>query len=97
MKMAEALALVGGYVGEEILKRNEYLEAENEILRSKLTGRISFTNAERIRLAKLGNELGRKALEGVAGVESPGGISPPGAHRTGREPLDSSGSYHPAV
>ena len=30
-------------------------------------------------------------------VESPGGISPPGAHRTGREPLDSSGSYHPAV
>ena len=30
-------------------------------------------------------------------VESPGGTSPPGAHRTGRERLRSSGSYRPAV
>jgi hypothetical protein len=31
-----------------------------------------------------------------APVESPGGISPPGAHRSRREPLDSPGSCHPA-
>ncbi len=30
-------------------------------------------------------------------VESPGGIAPPGAHRSGRERLRSSGSYRPAV
>ena len=29
--------------------------------------------------------------------ESPGGVTPPGARRTGREPLDSSGSHRPAV
>src|SRR2546430_6627957 len=27
----------------------------------------------------------------------PGGISPPGSHRSGREPLDSSGSCHSAA
>ena len=30
-------------------------------------------------------------------VESPGGVSPPGAHRSGRERLRSSGSYRPAA
>lgn len=35
MKPIEAMALVGGYVDEELLARNEYLAAENEIL-SKL-------------------------------------------------------------
>ncbi len=33
----------------------------------------------------------------VKGVESPRGVSPRGAHRTVREPLDSHGSYHPAA
>ena len=33
----------------------------------------------------------------VAHVESPGGISPPGAHGTGHERLRSSGSYRPAA
>jgi hypothetical protein len=28
-------------------------------------------------------------------AESAGGVPPPAAHRTGREPLDSSGSCHP--
>jgi hypothetical protein len=30
-------------------------------------------------------------------LSSPGGIAPPGSPRTGREPLDSPGSYHSAV
>ena len=35
MKAVEALALVGGHVDEELRLRNEYLAAENEILKSK--------------------------------------------------------------
>jgi hypothetical protein len=50
MKTIEALALVAGHVDEEILKRNEYLAAENEILRSKIKGRLRFSDAERVRL-----------------------------------------------
>jgi hypothetical protein len=57
MEAVEALALVGGDVDEELLLRNEYLAAENEILRSKLSGRSQLTNSERIRLAKLGKQL----------------------------------------
>ena len=82
MKAIEALALVGGHVvrrrssssgaiHSELLKRNEYLAAENEILRSKLKGRIRLTDTERIRLAKLGHELGHKALQGVAAIVKP--------------------------
>lgn len=71
MKAIEALALVGGHVDEELLKRDEYLAAENEILRSKIKGRIRFTDAERIRLATLGHELGCKALEDVSAIVKP--------------------------
>jgi putative transposase len=49
-------------VNEELLLRNEYLATENEILRSKLQSKISFSNCERIRLAKLGKRIGIKAL-----------------------------------
>ena len=48
MESAEVLALVGGHVEEEILLRNEYLAAENEILKSKLQGRLRFTEQERV-------------------------------------------------
>jgi putative transposase len=71
MEAIEAMALVAGHVDEELLKRNEYLAAENEILRSKIRGRVQLDNPERIRLAKLGHELGRKALEGVAAIVKP--------------------------
>ena len=54
MEAVEALALVAGHVGEELLLRNEYLAAENEILLSKLIDRPQLTDSERIRLAKLG-------------------------------------------
>lgn len=33
VKVVEAPTLIGGYVAEEILLRNEFLAAENEILR----------------------------------------------------------------
>ncbi len=71
MEAVEALALVAGHVDEELLLRNEYLAAENEILRSKLSGRPQLTNSERIRLAKLGKRLGLKALADVAAIVKP--------------------------
>ena len=46
MEALEALALVGGHVDEELLKRNESLAAENESLRSRIVGRIKLTAPE---------------------------------------------------
>lgn len=71
MKPVEALALVGGYVDEELLARNEYLATENEILHSKINGKIKLTHDERIRLATIGNRIGKKALEDVAHIVKP--------------------------
>lgn len=71
MKTIEVMSIIGGHVNEEILKRNEYLAAENEILRSKIKGRIKFNDDERRRLAKLGKDLGRKALEEIGPIVKP--------------------------
>ena len=71
MKTTEVMAIIGGHVNEELLKRNEYLAAENEILRSKIKGRIKFTDYERRRLAKLGKDLGRKALKDIGSIVKP--------------------------
>ena len=71
MKTEEALAMIGGHVDEELLLRNEYLAAENEILRGKLQGRIKLSNTERIRLAKIGKKLGLKALRDAAMIVKP--------------------------
>ncbi|MGA1870156.1 MAG: hypothetical protein ACMUJM_16590 [bacterium] len=65
MKAIEALALVGGYVDEELLIRNEYLAAENEILKSKIES-FHLNDKERIRLAQIGKRMGIKALRDVA-------------------------------
>lgn len=48
------LAYISGSIDEELIKRNEYLAAENRILRSHIEGRLRLTNPERITLAKLG-------------------------------------------
>ncbi len=71
MKEIEILALISGKVSEEILLRNKYLAAENEILRLKIEGRIHLSDKERIRLATIGNKIGTKALEGIANIVRP--------------------------
>ena len=71
MDAIEALTLVSGHVSEEILIRDEYLAAENEILKSKLKGRIVFKDTERIRLARIGIQMGLKALKDVACIVKP--------------------------
>ena len=71
MKAVEVLSLIGGHVNQELLLRNEFLAAENEILRSRIKGKLKLTDEERIRLAKIGNRLGKKALADVGSVFKP--------------------------
>ena len=65
------LAYVTGSVNQELLLRNEYLAAENRILRAKLPSRLRLSNPERTTLAEIGKCLGRKSLREVACVAKP--------------------------
>src|SRR4029434_10808764 len=65
------LAYISGSVDEELLLRNEYLAAENRILRDQIKGRLQLTDAERQTLAKIAIKLGKKALEEVAQIVKP--------------------------
>jgi hypothetical protein len=58
-------------VNRELLLQNEYLAAENRILRSQLPTRLRLTDPERSTLADIGKRLGRKALRQVARVAKP--------------------------
>ena len=71
MEMVEAMALVSGRVDQELLLRNEYLAAENEILKSKIKKPLHFNNFERIRLAKIGKQIGLNALKEIACIVKP--------------------------
>jgi len=46
MDWARILAYVTGMVDQELLARNEYLAAENRILRAQLKGRLQLSDAE---------------------------------------------------
>jgi hypothetical protein len=65
------LAYVTGLVNQELLLQNEYLAAENQILRAHLPTRLRLTDLERSTLAEIGKRLGRKALKQVARVAKP--------------------------
>src|SRR5262249_47592979 len=65
------LAYIAGSVDDELLLRNEYLVAENRILRRQLKGRIQLTDAERATLAEIGKKLGEQAREQVANIVKP--------------------------
>jgi len=58
-------------VDQELLLRNEYLAAENRILKAQLKMPLRLTDAERMTLAEIAHRLGRKALEDVANVVKP--------------------------
>jgi putative transposase len=65
------LAYVTGSANQELLLRNEYLAAENRILRAKLPTRLPLSNPERITLAEIGKRMGRKALRRLRASLSP--------------------------
>src|SRR5262245_47123574 len=68
---ARLLAYVTGLVNQELLLQNEYLAAENQILRVHLPPRLRLTDPERSTLAEIGKRLGRKALKQVALAAKP--------------------------
>ncbi len=68
MDWARILAYVTGTVDQELLARNEYLAAENRIMRAQLRGRLKLSDAEREALGEIGHRLGRKVLADVATV-----------------------------
>ena len=65
------LAYVTGSVDEELLQRNEYLVAENRVLRHQLAGRLKLSDGERRTLAEIGKRLGQQALAEVATIVRP--------------------------
>ena len=71
MEFARMLAYVTGTVDQELLARNEYLAAENRILKARLKGRPKLSDAERATLGEIGHRLGRKVLGEVANVARP--------------------------
>jgi transposase InsO family protein len=70
-KWARLLAYVTGLVNQELLLQNEYLAAENRILKAHLQPGFRLTDGERTTLAEIGKRLGRKALQKVAGIAKP--------------------------
>ena len=68
MDWARMLTYITGTVDQELLLRNEYLVAENRILKAQLKTPLRLTDAERTTLAEIAHRLGRKALEEVANV-----------------------------
>jgi putative transposase len=68
------LAYVTGTVDQELLARNEYLTAENRVLKAQLNGRLKLSDAERSTLGEIGHRLGRPALAEVATVAKPDAI-----------------------
>jgi putative transposase len=71
MEWARLLAYITGTVDQELLLRNEYLAAENRILKGQLKGRLTLSNSERATLGEIGHRLGRKALGEVATAALP--------------------------
>ena len=70
-KWVRLLAYITGLVNQERLLQNEYLVAENRILRAHLPSRLRLSDPQRSTLAEIGKRLGRKALAEVARVAKP--------------------------
>ena len=65
------LAYITGSVDEQLRLRNEYLGAENRILRDQIKGQLQLSDAERRTLAEIGKQLGKQALEEIATIVKP--------------------------
>jgi len=67
---------VTGLVNQELLLQNEYLAAENRILKGRLQPGWRLSDGERATLAEIGKRLGRKGFRDCSFVASPcAGIS----------------------
>jgi len=70
-KWVRLLAYVTGLVNQRLLLQNEYLIAENRILRSHLPSRLRLSDPERSTLAEIGKRVGRKDLQMVSSAALP--------------------------
>ena len=59
MTWARMLAYITGTVDQELLLRNEYLAAENRILRAQIKGRLLLSDAEKATLAFIVYRVGQ--------------------------------------
>ena len=71
MHWTRLLAFATGLVNQELLLRNEYLLAENRILRAHLPARLGLTDPERRTLAEIAKRVGRKAMKDIAQLAKP--------------------------
>ena len=71
MVWARMLAYITGTVDQELLLRNDYLAAENRILKVQIKGRLLLSDGEKATLSEIAYRLGRKALREVAMVAQP--------------------------
>ena len=71
MNWKNLLESVSESVNDELRLRNEYLVAENRILRNQIDGRVQLTDSERKELAEIGAKLGKKALAEIATIAQP--------------------------
>ena len=65
------LAYITGTVDQELLLRNEYLTAENRILKAQIKGRLLLSDVEKATLSEIAHRLSRKALKDVANSAKP--------------------------
>jgi hypothetical protein len=65
------LESISASVNDHLRLRNEYLMAENRILRNQIDGRVQLTDSHRKELAEIGAKLGKKALEDIATIAKP--------------------------
>ena len=73
-QVGAAADLCNGDGKPTVAAANEYLAAENRILRAHLPTRLRLSDPQRSTLVEIGKRLGRKALEQVACVAKPNTI-----------------------
>ena len=71
------IATVARLLCRELTLGNEYLRLENRILKSKVEGRIRFTDDERWALMKAALAMGRKLMRRVVTIVKPDPGLPP--------------------
>src|SRR5215831_8949253 len=83
MLWARMLAYVTGTVNQELLLRNEYLGAENRILRGQIKGRLLLSEGEKATLADIAQSARTESLGRISSCREAGyaaGLVPK-AHR----------------
>jgi transposase InsO family protein len=71
MRWADIVGKITGSVDQHLIERNQYLLAENRILRSRLDRRLRFTDSERVTLATAAKPIERALLADIATLVTP--------------------------